>query len=69
MKQAKTLEFKSGDCLIFNGGTEYNVMHGINEIVCGTAPDFFPEGWSEQRLSVQFRATERNDNKPYFKKY
>jgi len=64
MKQREYIKFESGDTLVFNGGTEYNIMHGIDSINPNTCPNFFPEEIHDQRISIQFRQTLRNDNVP-----
>lgn len=58
------IDFESGDVLVFNGGTEWNIFHGIDTIVANTAPQFLPT-LSESRISLQLRQTERNDNPAY----
>ena len=55
------LKFESGDILVFNGGTEYDIKHGIDNVLENTAPSFLPE-LQNYRLSVQLRQSERNDN-------
>jgi len=65
-KASQTIDFESGDCLIFNGGTEYNIFHGITEIIDNTCPEYFPEKYLHSRISLQFRQTLRNDNHQNF---
>ena len=55
------LKFESGDILVFNGGTEYDIKHGIDNVLENTAPSFLTE-LNDHRLSVQLRQSERNDN-------
>jgi len=62
MPTRKVIDFESGDVLLFNGGTEYNIQHGINTIVEGTCPAFIPAKYQDKRISLQFRQTLRNDN-------
>ena len=54
------INFESGDVLVFNGGTEYNIYHGIDEIVSDTCPPYLD--LPKSRISLQMRQTERNDN-------
>ena len=57
------LDFRSGDVLVFNGGTEWGIYHGIDTIVAGSTPEWLPE-LAAARLSLQLRQSERNDNRP-----
>ncbi|KAL6046605.1 hypothetical protein QOT17_022108 [Balamuthia mandrillaris] len=64
MHKKEVLEFESGDVLVFNGGTEWNVWHGIDAIVPGTCPSFLPDDLHNFRISLQLRQTGKNDNRP-----
>jgi hypothetical protein len=57
------LDFRSGDVLVFNGGTEWGIYHGIDTVVAGSTPEWLPE-LASARLSLQLRQSERNDNRP-----
>ena len=46
--------FESGDVLVFNGSTDWNVRHGIDEILPHTCPEYLPP-LEEHRISLQFR--------------
>jgi hypothetical protein len=50
-----TIDFCSGDALIFDSGAEANVRHGINEIVPNSAPDHLPEALHNCRMMLQYR--------------
>jgi hypothetical protein len=63
MSKRQVIDFKSGDVLVFNGGTEWDVYHGIDTIVPDSSPEWLPE-LATHRLSLQLRQSERNDN-PY----
>ncbi len=65
MRERVTIDFQSGDVLVFNGGTEYDIFHGIDTIVEGSCPSHLSQELGESRVSLQMRQTERNDNKPY----
>jgi hypothetical protein len=48
-------EFKSGDCLVFNGAHTHQAMHGLSRITMGTNP-LRSEAWLEKtRVSLQIR--------------
>jgi len=64
MSRKTTINFESGDALIFNGGTEYDIFHGIDEIRANTCPLHLPD-LTDMRVSIQFRQTGKNDNKRY----
>jgi len=64
MARKTTINFESGDALVFNGGTEYDIFHGITEILANTCPIHLPE-ITDMRVSIQFRQTGKNDNKRY----
>jgi hypothetical protein len=51
------LDFRSGDVLVFNGGTEWGVYHGIDTITSDTSPQWLPE-LANARLSLQLRQVE-----------
>jgi len=71
MRSKHSFAFESGDVLIFNGGSEFNIQHGITSISAGTAPSHFQGSLDEWRVSIQFRQCERNDNfsyRGYYKK-
>ena len=60
----KKFEFESGDALIFNGGSQYNVFHGITSIVPDSCPTHFmlEDDLQSNRVSIQFRQTVLNEH-------
>jgi alkylated DNA repair dioxygenase AlkB len=58
----QVLDFESGDALIFNGGKQFWIFHGITEIVPDTCPEIFCDDplLTSNRLSIQFRQTLEN---------
>jgi hypothetical protein len=51
----KSIEFASGDALIFNAGAVHGVMHGIRGVRPGTCPRGLPAELQDARISVQLR--------------
>ena len=49
------IPFKSGDCLVFNGGTAHSVMHGVKSVYAGTCPTHLPLEIANKRVSIQMR--------------
>eukprot|EP01006_Ploeotia_vitrea_P009452 TRINITY_DN22120_c0_g1_i1.p1 TRINITY_DN22120_c0_g1~~TRINITY_DN22120_c0_g1_i1.p1 ORF type:complete len:225 (-),score=43.88 TRINITY_DN22120_c0_g1_i1:14-688(-) len=64
MAKTVTLDFESGDVLVFNGGTEWGVWHSIKKIVPDTCPKHLQEHLADARMSLQVRQSKRNDNFP-----
>lgn len=46
---------RSGDAILFDGGIAANVLHGIESIEEGSAPDFFPLDHGQFRYCLQYR--------------
>jgi len=55
MAASQGFDFCSGDALIFNSSTEWNVRHGITNIIPNTAPDFLPDSLKNCRTMLQYR--------------
>jgi hypothetical protein len=51
----KDIVFQSGDVLMFNGAAEAEVLHGIDEIILETCPNYLPK-LKDLRVSLQFRS-------------
>ena len=52
------INFKSGDALVFHGGARHAVMHGVEDVIPGTAPAWCTGEWAymrDRRISIQLR--------------